>query len=95
MQISQDNDLWPIGVVGAGSWGTALAHLLAQKGHDVDLWAYEPEVCKQIETAVSNSHHLILCGLIQPRHKYIAECDIPITTAVTLSWQSTPSILLD
>lgn len=33
-----------IGVVGAGSWGTALANLLAEKGYAVDLWAYEPEV---------------------------------------------------
>lgn len=33
-----------IGVVGAGSWGTALANLLGGKGYPVDLWAFEPEV---------------------------------------------------
>lgn len=33
-----------IGVLGAGSWGTTLANLLAGKRHDVRLWAYEPEV---------------------------------------------------
>ena len=33
-----------IGVVGAGSWGTALANLLATKGHAVDLWVYETAV---------------------------------------------------
>jgi glycerol-3-phosphate dehydrogenase (NAD(P)+) len=37
-----------IGVVGAGSWGTALANLLADKGYFVSLWAYESEVEKQI-----------------------------------------------
>lgn len=37
-----------IGVVGAGSWGTALANLLATKGYIVDLWAYEPEVKEDI-----------------------------------------------
>lgn len=37
-----------IGVVGAGSWGTALASLLGMKGHGVDLWAFEPEVCDGI-----------------------------------------------
>jgi len=37
-----------IGVVGAGSWGTALADLLAGKGYAVDLWAYEPEVVDSI-----------------------------------------------
>ncbi len=33
-----------IGVVGGGSWGTALANLLAQKGYAVDLWVYEASV---------------------------------------------------
>ena len=37
-----------IGVVGAGSWGTALANLLAMKGHPIDLWVYEDEVVGQI-----------------------------------------------
>ena len=33
-----------IGVIGAGSWGTALAHLCAGRGHRVTLWAFEREV---------------------------------------------------
>lgn len=37
-----------IGVIGAGSWGTALANLLAEKGYDVTLWAYEKEVAQDI-----------------------------------------------
>jgi glycerol-3-phosphate dehydrogenase (NAD(P)+) len=37
-----------IGVVGAGSWGTALANLLADKGYAVSLWVFESEVEKQI-----------------------------------------------
>ena len=28
-----------IAVIGAGSWGTALAVMLEQYGHDVTLWA--------------------------------------------------------
>lgn len=32
-----------IAVVGAGSWGTALAILLAQKGHEVRLWGHNHE----------------------------------------------------
>lgn len=35
---------YKIGVVGAGSWGTALANLLATKGYAVDLWVYEASV---------------------------------------------------
>lgn len=37
-----------VGVIGAGSWGTALAHLLAQKGLRVRLWCYESEVAEEI-----------------------------------------------
>jgi glycerol-3-phosphate dehydrogenase (NAD(P)+) len=37
-----------VAVVGAGSWGTTLADLLAAKGDDVVLWAHEPEVADEI-----------------------------------------------
>mgnify|MGYP001827808758 CR=1 FL=1 len=37
-----------IGVVGAGSWGTALADLLASKGYSIDWWVFEKEVKEQI-----------------------------------------------
>jgi glycerol-3-phosphate dehydrogenase (NAD(P)+) len=37
-----------IGIVGAGSWGTALANLLADKGYIVSLWVFESEVEQQI-----------------------------------------------
>ncbi len=37
-----------IGVLGAGSWGTALAALATGRGHDVCLWAREPEVVRHI-----------------------------------------------
>jgi glycerol-3-phosphate dehydrogenase (NAD(P)+) len=38
-----------IGVVGAGSWGTALADLLGKKGFKTDFWVFETEVRDQIE----------------------------------------------
>jgi glycerol-3-phosphate dehydrogenase (NAD(P)+) len=53
-----------IGVVGAGSWGTALAHLLAQKGFAIDLWVFEDEVRRQIETGRENK--AFLPGVILP-----------------------------
>ncbi len=37
-----------ITVLGAGSWGTTLADLLAKKGHNVRLWAREAEVVESI-----------------------------------------------
>ena len=42
-------------VVGAGSWGTALAKLLADKGFGLDLWVFEPEVKEQIEKTRENT----------------------------------------
>jgi glycerol-3-phosphate dehydrogenase (NAD(P)+) len=39
-------------VIGAGSWGSALAIHLARAGHAVRLWAYEPEVV----SAVNQDH---------------------------------------
>ena len=38
-----------IGVVGAGSWGTALANHMALKGLAVDLWVREEDVYRQIK----------------------------------------------
>ncbi|HEY7634922.1 MAG TPA: NAD(P)H-dependent glycerol-3-phosphate dehydrogenase [Gemmatimonadales bacterium] len=43
-----------IAVVGAGSWGTTLANLLACKGVEVRLWAYEPEVVEAINGGHEN-----------------------------------------
>jgi len=37
-----------VAVLGAGSWGTTLADLLARKGEEVRLWAYEPEVVEDV-----------------------------------------------
>lgn len=37
-----------LGVVGAGSWGTTLANHLAKSGHDVSIWAREPEVVESL-----------------------------------------------
>ncbi len=44
-----------IGVIGAGSWGTTLANVLAKKGHDVTLWVYEADLAKRLpETGVND-----------------------------------------
>ena len=50
-------------VVGAGAWGTALAKVLAEAGHDVRIWSYEAEVADSI-----NRHHEnpYLAGVVLP-----------------------------
>lgn len=47
-----------IGVIGAGSWGTTLANLLASKGFEVVLWVYEKEVCREIKDKRENMTYL-------------------------------------
>ena len=37
-----------IGVIGAGSWGTTLANMLAEKGYRVTLWVYEQELFEEL-----------------------------------------------
>lgn len=48
----------PIGVIGAGAWGTALAQVLAAGGREVRLWAREAEVVRGINEARVNSAFL-------------------------------------
>lgn len=45
-------------VVGAGSWGTALAGLLSKAGHDVRLWCLEADVAEQITHRSENETYL-------------------------------------
>ena len=47
-----------IALLGSGAWGTAIAHLLADNGHQVLLWAHEPEVALEINTHHTNSYYL-------------------------------------
>ncbi len=47
-----------IAVLGAGSWGTTLAVLLAEKGYPVTLWAHRPECAREIERTRKNDRYL-------------------------------------
>ncbi|HUT77635.1 MAG TPA: NAD(P)H-dependent glycerol-3-phosphate dehydrogenase [Polyangia bacterium] len=39
----------PVAVIGGGSMGTALAILLGENGHEVNLWVFEPDLALDIE----------------------------------------------
>ena len=45
-------------VLGAGSWGTALAQLLATQGHRVTLWMRDGEQAKSIQSTRLNQKYL-------------------------------------
>ncbi|MFP5354169.1 MAG: NAD(P)H-dependent glycerol-3-phosphate dehydrogenase [Gemmatimonadota bacterium] len=45
-------------VVGGGAWGSALAHLLAQGGHGVHLWARETDVVDHVNVSHANPRFL-------------------------------------
>lgn len=47
-----------IGVIGAGSFGTALAMVLAGKGHQVTVWARKAEQIEEMKKTGENSHYL-------------------------------------
>ncbi len=47
-----------IGVIGAGSFGTALAKLMGEKGHDIRLWVFEPDLCERMKKSRVNDLYL-------------------------------------
>ncbi len=52
-----------IGVLGAGTWGTALARMLSNSGHDVTVWSIDPTEVDTLSTT--------------RRHKNLPNCEIP------------------
>jgi glycerol-3-phosphate dehydrogenase (NAD(P)+) len=55
-----------VGVVGGGSWGSAVAHLLALKGFRVDWWIREAEVREQVREFREN--RIFLPGILLARN---------------------------
>ena len=47
-----------VAVLGAGSWGTTFAKILADGGADVTLWARRPELAREISQSKRNSDYL-------------------------------------
>lgn len=47
-----------VAVIGAGSWGTALANLLAENGHDACVWARKDEVVRSLNEDHVNPRYL-------------------------------------
>lgn len=47
-----------VGIIGAGSWGTALACLVASKGYKVDLWVRRKDLCAELVEQRVNADYL-------------------------------------
>lgn len=47
-----------VAVLGAGSWGTTVAKVLADASHEVVLWARRPELAREINETSRNSDYL-------------------------------------
>ena len=52
------NSVERVAVIGGGSWGTALADLLAKNGHDTTLWVYEQDLALEMSSTRINSIYL-------------------------------------
>jgi len=55
-KLSRDQQ--PIAIIGAGSWGTALALLLSKKGYVVRLWGFDPEHVGTLKKDRENKRYL-------------------------------------
>ncbi|MFX4302531.1 NAD(P)H-dependent glycerol-3-phosphate dehydrogenase [Alicyclobacillus tolerans] len=74
-----------IAVIGAGSWGTAIAHTLAKKNMEVTLWARNESIVNEINQSKCNSKYLPNC-LLHP--------NIHATTSLQETVDGSPYVFL-
>jgi glycerol-3-phosphate dehydrogenase (NAD(P)+) len=72
-------------VVGAGSWGTAFARLLADRGHQVTLAARDPEQARVMAEAGRNPRYLTSVSLDGITPVSIAEAPLEAAEVVVLA----------
>ena len=72
-----------IAVFGAGSWGTALALLLARNGHQVTLWGHD--AAHMATLAHEGENHVYLPGIKFPENLNISD-DLKQTAANSNNW---------
>ena len=60
-----------IGIIGTGTWGTALGRMLFNSGHTVEMWSAIP---KEIEQLKSSRRHKNLPGMSLPEGIQYTEC---------------------
>ena len=81
-----------IGIIGAGSWGTALATLLAYNDHNVTLWVYENELHEHLLT--NRQNHFYLPGVTLPESIFPTQSFSEATRKKDLLVSAVPSHLV-
>ncbi len=74
----EQNNSKKIGIINAGAWGTAIAKVLAELGHQVEIWEYMQDVVEEINSRHTNSRYLLGVDLPQ---SITASTDLPRTAA--------------
>jgi len=72
-----------IGVIGAGTWGTALSEVLAQNGNEVYLWHHRESTAKDLD--ISRQHNNLPSRLMHP--------GIKVTSKLSSFPKSTPLLI--
>lgn len=78
-----------VAVLGAGSWGTTFAKVLADGGSDVAVWARRPELALEISEAKRNSDYLP--GINLPRRMWASPKVEEVLEGVDMVFISVPS----
>ena len=78
-----------IAILGAGGWGTALATLAANKGHEVSLWARSVASADDLRSTRVNQRDLP--GVIVPPEVQISNLLNPASEAEYIFW-TTPCL---
>lgn len=82
-----EHSLGQIGIIGNGSWGTAIAKILTDNGHVINWWVRNAESVKYLQTRNHNPHYLtsvrFLPETIQPTddlESVLKNCDTVIVS---------------
>jgi glycerol-3-phosphate dehydrogenase (NAD(P)+) len=84
-----------VAVIGAGSWGTALANLLAAKGYDVRLWARTQRLAQRLACTRENALYLPGASLhprLVPTADFAAAADATTTFVSVLPSHAVRSV---
>lgn len=90
-----NNTLGQIGIIGNGSWGTAIAKILTDNGHNIYWWVRNEEAVEHLQTRYHNPHYLtsvrFLPETITPENsleKVLQECQTIIVCVPSAYAQS-------